>query len=40
MVDLNPRTGREGNMSHENNKYIAEIAPHNNDKTSLKGDWS
>ena len=39
-VDLNPRTGREGNMPHKNNKYIAEIAPHNNNKTSLKGGRS
>ena len=40
MGDLNSRTGREGNMYHENNKYITEIAPENNNKTSLKGDRS
>ena len=34
MGHLNSRTGREGNMYHENNKYIAEIAPENNKKTS------
>ena len=39
MGDLNSRTGR-GNMYHENNKYIAEIALENNKKTSLKGDRS
>ena len=39
MGDLNSRTGT-GNMYHENNKYIAEIAPENNKKTSLKGDRS
>ena len=40
MGDMNSRTGREGNMYHENNKYIAELAPENNKKMSLKGDRS
>ena len=40
MGQLNSRTGREGNMYHKNNKYVAEIAPENNKKTSLKGDRS
>ena len=40
MGDPNSRTGREGIMYHENNKYIAELAPENNKKMSLKGDRS
>ena len=39
MGDLNSRIGREANMYHENNNYIAEIACENN-KTSLKDDRS
>ena len=38
LGDPNSRTRREGNMYHENNKYIAELAPENNKKISLKGD--
>ena len=40
MGDLNSKKGREGNMYNEYNKYIAELAPENNKKKSLKGDRS
>ena len=38
LGDPNSRTRREGNVYHENNKYIAELAPENNKKTLSKGD--